>query len=580
MSQNLQFAIYKIESSETLDSLSEKAAAKNFIPQLLVAESKDGFQVKLYYQIKSSNPKWKGFIKSVSATGEEILQPHKSRIEGFVLFLAKNGRIYAVTGGHGHFIIQDCVDKDFGIDVFSRLVKKEDKVLKSAKETSLVGGVLGTTKYFRKNFNFFDNDSFGKIYQEVKANLDKEILTSKLGFTEDDIKKNSLCVAKSSFRINKDISFEQLLKLVDGCEFILETEQSVPINNIEKLSKKKDQSLIDKLNGELLKQLWQRYSQPQDNVDFDICAYDWEKYLTASYYEVSRGAEGKNAFGDQQFEDLSNADILFAAIKSMAKKPDDQAAFEKLIRNLKISSFDDAGELQTYGYFLDHLLGDVLYDEKRYFLIDKVWYLIKNAFIEALNAHCNNFIGKHYIEIEKSWADSLVDENAYNSQYIGAANTIVLDKITPENIEPCDILRWDQDNLYLYHVKAGFSNTMRDLCSQITIATNRIQQDINTDKAFIRKIYQTLKSKIGGEGYFDKAGNQTENISEDEFVKLFEKNITYVLAVLDTATNQRDIKSIEQFKSNIAKFSLQELSKDMRTLDVNLSIAQIKRPSN
>jgi hypothetical protein len=33
------------------------------------------------------------------------------------------------------------------------------------------------------------------------------------------------------------------------------------------------------------------------------------------------------------------------------------------------------------------------------------------------------------------------------------------------------------------------------------------------------------------------------------------------------------------FHSNIAKFSLQELSKEMRALNIGLSVTQIKRPA-
>tara|TARA_R110000868_G_scaffold159618_4_gene388587 strand:- start:300 stop:2051 length:1752 start_codon:yes stop_codon:yes gene_type:complete len=578
MSQKLQVSIYKIAEGETIETLCEKAIGRKFSEQTLAVTSKDGFDLKLYYQVKPSDPKWKGFAEAVAASGADILQQKKSWMEGFVLFLSKDDKSYAVTGGHGHFVIQDCIDADFGIDIFSRLIKKEDKILKSTREKSLVGGVLGTTKYFRKNFNLFENDSFGKIYQELKASIDKDILISKLGFTKEDIEKDSLCVAKSSFRINKDVSFDQLLTLIDGCEAILAAEPSVLINSVEKISKKKDRLLIESLNADLLKQLWDRYSQLDEAVDFDICGDELEKYLTASYYVVSRGSRDRNLFGDAEFKDLSNADILFDALRDLNKKPKDQAAFDKLVRNLKILSYDDAGILLTRGCFLDHLLGDVPYGGKRYFYIDKTWYLIKDTFVDGLNEHCNSFISKHSINMDKTWAATLKDENAYNRQYLGEVNTIVLDKITPENIEPCDVMRWDDDNLYLYHVKSGFGNTMRDLCAQITIATNRIQQDIVADKTFVRKIYQALKNKIGGDEYFDAAGRQTEKISEDDFTNLFDKNITYVLAVLDNATTQRDITKMELFKSNIAKFALQELSKDMRVLDANLRVAQIRRP--
>ena len=87
-----------------------------------------------------------------------------------------------------------------------------------------------------------------------------------------------------------------------------------------------------------------------------------------------------------------------------------------------------------------------------------------------------------------------------------------------------------------------------------------------------------MKSKIGGSEYFDKIGKQTESLTEEDFVDLFaSKNIVFVLAVLDTAANQRKITKMEDFNSNIAKFSLQELSKEMRMLDVDFKIAQIGR---
>lgn len=300
MSEKLQIAIYRMGGDTSLKEAEEIAESKGFSEQALDTASVSGFTLKLYYQSKPSYPKWKEFIQTITKTDEPITQRGKSRIEGFVLFLSKRGGLYAITGGHGHFVIQDRIDRNFGIDVFSRLIKKEDKILKSTREKSLVGGIMGTTKYFRNNFNLFDNDSFGKIYQELKANLNKDILTAKLGFTEDDIKKASLCVAKSSFRVNKDISFDQLVTLIEGCESILETEQPVSINDIERLTRKRNQPLIDRLNKALFAQLWGRYSQPNDGVDFDLCHYEVEKYLTASYYVISKGNQG-NAFGEREF---------------------------------------------------------------------------------------------------------------------------------------------------------------------------------------------------------------------------------------------------------------------------------------
>lgn len=125
--------------------------------------------------------------------------------------------LYAVTGGLGYHAIQEFIDDDFGVDILSRLISKEDKILKSVKEKSVMGGILGTTKFFRKDYNLFENDGFGKIYQELKSRLNKDILKTKFGFSDEDLRKDSSCIAKTSFKINKSITFEQMFQIIDGC---------------------------------------------------------------------------------------------------------------------------------------------------------------------------------------------------------------------------------------------------------------------------------------------------------------------------------------------------------------------------
>jgi len=49
------------------------------------------------------------------------------------------------------------------------------------------------------------------------------------------------------------------------------------------------------------------------------------------------------------------------------------------------------------------------------------------------------------------------------------------------------------------------------------------------------------------------------------------------LAILDTAVVQRGLDKIDLFSSNIAKFSLNELIKNMRNLAVDFQIYEIKK---
>src|SRR5690606_29839351 len=120
------------------------------------------------------------------------------------------GRVYVITGGmHSYSAIQDLIQDDFGVDILSRLIEKKDKILKAVREKSVMGGILGTTKFFRNSYNLFENDAFGKIYQELRANLDHQVLKDRFGFTQDDLNRDVVCVAKSSFKINKSLTLDQ-----------------------------------------------------------------------------------------------------------------------------------------------------------------------------------------------------------------------------------------------------------------------------------------------------------------------------------------------------------------------------------
>ncbi|MFW6174055.1 MAG: DUF6119 family protein, partial [Elusimicrobiota bacterium] len=334
------------------------------------------------------------------------------------------------------------------------------------------------------------------------------------------------------------------------------------------------------LEDTLQDQLWERFRELEHSYSFDLCHRDFEKYLTASNYEVRKGYSKKNFFNNHTFDELLEIDGIFRELKKSDDNPRSKVEFRELIKSFQIYSFDEDGNVLTRDVLLAHILGDVTYNSMKYFYIDKAWYQIKDEFLNELNLSCKAFIVNNVNEgLEKKWDYSNEDENCYNQKYIGEKNTIVLDKITPENIEPCDILRWNKGSLYLYHVKAGFGNTMRDLCSQIIISANRIKQDVNSSKEYIKKIYDALIRNRNSGPYFKLISKQTEKYSEEDFLSLFDKDLFFVLAVLDTASSKiRKLSDIDQFNSNIAKFSLRELVKEMKGLDINFEIAQISRP--
>lgn len=583
--EKIQINIYQIDQNSDLfddenkfEFLTNVVEAKGYSQQDL-SFSVDGFLLKLFYNIKPQNPKWKKFLSPIT-NGGPITEQDKAWIESFIFLAQSNSDIYAITGGLGYFAIQEYINEDFGIDVISRLIKKEDKIIKATREKSVMGGILGSSKNFRKSYNLFENASFGKIYQELKASLDKDILKNKFGFQKRDLKKNSFCIAKASFKINKAITMDQLFEIVRGCEDLLKNNSPIAINNVEKIVKKRNQTLISRLEDALYNQLWQRYQLLNDySIDFDLCHKEFDKYLTASRYVIKKSQSNENYLDNFEFEELNDIDELFIQIKQTEESPSNIDDFKKLISSVKIFSYDEDGNELTRGWLLHHIHGDVETEEKRYFYIDKNWYLIKDQFVNELNESCAQFIIDHpNDELTELWDYPNQSENAYNQNYLSKEKTLVLDKITPENIEACDILKWDDEYLFFYHVKAGFGNTMRDLCSQVLIAANRIKADKLDDKKYIKQIFKQMKSKSGSsDPYYKKVAEQVDEMTEEEFLLLFEKKFIFVLAIIDTSTRNRELKNMTEFGSNIAKFSLQELNKEMRGLDVPLEIAQIKK---
>ncbi len=581
MSNKLQTALHKIKPSVDLDELSGQITAE-YSEQNLRTDKKeiDGFTLKLFYKKNFTTPSWKNFLQNLSEGDQDAVQYRASASEAFILLLTKGDNIYALSGGAGYFALQSFIDTEFGVDVFSRLVKKEDKILKATKEVSLVGGVLGTSKHFRKTYNFFDNEAFGRIYQELNAALDKEVMKSEFDFPDEELKKDSICVAKSSLKFNKKFSIEQFIKIITGCEKIINERQPIIINDVVKLSAKSDKILISDLEEELLNHLFKRYQDPENSaIDFDLCHNDFEKYLTGTRY-IARKPNQKSLYLDIDEGKLDNIDDLFESIRSNPKAPNDLESFNKLVRNLNIDSYDADDNLQTSGRLLDHILGDILLEpaQRRYFLIDRKWYWVKDTFLEKLESECQNLIKtKPYTKIDKVWE---VDEteNQYNSKYIESPNAIVLDKILAENIELCDILQWDEEHVYLCHVKKGFDNSMRELCSQINIAAQRLKIDLSGNKSFLKSVYSSLTAKIGGNEYFDNVGKQTVQYSEDKFLELFEqKTPVFVLSVLDTS--DRPLQNIKDFNSTIAKYSLQTLALEMKSKDTEHKISQINAPT-
>lgn len=550
---------------------------KGFKEQQILPDLSSKYEIKVYYKKKNNPVKWKGFIGTIVKEGEPIIKNPNSTSESYIIILHNKStkRYFASTGGFAHITIQEIATNDFGLEILSRIITAADKTLRSSKERSLTGGIQGAIKFFRNDYNLYENESFGNIYNELNATINKEQLIKYFGFAKTELKADSLCIAKNSFSLKKSISFTELLTLIEKCEKLCEEPKITEINSVEKISKS-NTLLIRDLWDDLEKKIFDNYKNTDEFYSVEVANKDFEKYYyanTCTLFITIKRKKHKIVFE----EAIRNIQTILDEIISLDTKISFED-FQKCISSGYIQTNDENGDVLTKDTLKNHFCSEVTVNNKSYFLIEKDWYEIGKTFIDNINEQSINFIKtlKYNGPKMDKWVKG--SENDYNASFIKKPNSLVFDKFTPQQIEACDILRWDDNNIYFYHVKKGFDNSMRDLCNQVLVAGKKVKEDSKNKFRFIEELYDRVKNNSGKSDYSKKAKQQLSSISKKDFIEIVkQRNIVFVLAVLDTSKSDRKLADIQEFDSNIAKFALNELSKSMRNLDIKFEILQLEK---
>lgn len=565
---------------ETIDFkfLHSHLKTHSFKEQKVIPNLSSVYEVKVYFKKTVNSIKWKGFMDTIVQKGEEILKNDKSISESYVIIFYNkiSKKYFASTGGYAHVVIQDIATNDFGLEILSRILKAEDKNLRSSKERNLTGGIQGAIKFFRNDYNLYENESFGNIYNELNASINIDQLVSIFGFAKADLKSDSLCIAKNSFSIKKSITFIELLKLIEKCENLIVQPAVVEINSVEKVNKS-NSILLNDLWEHLLNEIYKNYQNSTNFFSVEIAHKDFEKYYYANSATLNMSV--KRSRKDYSFDEaIKQVQPILEELRNVdSGLTYDQ--FKTAINNASIETFDANGDTLTKDSLTNHFCSEITYSGKSYFLIERDWYEIGKTFIDKINEQSLHFItiNKYSGPLMDKW--SVGSENDYNKSYFTKTNSLVFDKFTPLNIEACDILRWDAKNVYFYHVKKGFDNSMRDLCSQVLIAARKVKEDSKNSFVYLETLYNTVTTNTGTSSYSIDAKKHLTKTSKKDFIDIVKsRNIVFVLAVLDTSKSGRKLETdIVKYDSNIAKFSLNELSKNMRNLEVDFKILQLEK---
>jgi uncharacterized protein (TIGR04141 family) len=536
--------------------------------------------VRLFYRKEPKPVKWLSYF--VSALGPEAtMRQAKNSISSFICFIGSGESTFVMSGGLGKFEIQEWLDPQFGMNILIRLLPKDAPRIRAIQDLGVTGSVLGESRFYRGKQRLTDEDQFGKIYSQINAELNKAILIQKLGFSESEIKKGTAgCWAKSSFQLSKSLSFARTQSLIDKLAAILQEDQPYSINSVRLIRPRGDsnKTLIQQLNQQLVSTLYEDCRQNRI-PNFDFCHTDFESYLTASKFIIRIG--GKDDF------DGTHPPTLSEIIKHFKDKDrwliENVREFELGFLEKTLITYDENELEATKGNILHHFHGEVLFEQSTYFYLDRQWFWIEDIFIEDLNKQCQVMIGQCLEErlIDKRF-DISRSEGLFNDQFLGQTGWLLLDTITADNIEACDALHFNEHFAYFVHVKKGFNNAIRELASQVHLAARRIAHD-----------------KLGGYSYISAIEDQARENHQSNNTRLKQiatqrfppgglkemlrsknpEQIVFCLAFVDTGSQERSIKTqLGAFRSNIAKFSLLKLSRDIRQYGFQFKVIQIMRP--
>jgi len=530
-------------------------------------------RIRLYFNSLKYDPKWKPFLSGIVPDGTKVTIA-RNTINSFICFIQLGTNIYAVAAGRGSLIAERYSELNFGLSLLVRLVPKESRVIRQIQDRGVSGIILGQTKHYRGEQRIADENQFGKIFKEVKAELSRGTLGKTFGFPEAELSRKSSGLFKSSFKLGKAINFPKLLDLVGRFDNILKMKAGYELNKVQLIDKRhpRNAALNEKLDEQLMEDVY-KACRSGGSPDVDLCHRDFETFMDADSYTLVLNKEQM-----LEFEHTPTFDSLIFELKRASQYDDSTfELFKQYVLYRRLCAYGDSPTPLTAEPVWDHLNGEVFYEDYSYFKVDGLWYRILPAFIKELNAECQRVIHERWDtkQLDKPYPDLRKTEGWYNKSYISCAQTLVFDKILPDRIEACDILTWDNSSVRLIHVKKGFNNSVRELCSQIILSAKRIEEDIRTGYKGIERLEQMAKKcadqKIAKQNFpSDGLKGRFQNVEH--------KNIVFCLAVVDINDTERSLHdNVSKFRSNIAKYSLIDMVQQVVGMGFDVKIIQIKR---
>jgi uncharacterized protein (TIGR04141 family) len=492
----------------------------------------------------------------------------------FVLFIKYNSEIYCVISGSGMSVIKKFLHPSFGVEIYQRLAKPIDDIIVEMQTRGIASNISHKKQIFNINQTISETLEYSDVPTKMKIRIRQDLKSKE--FKKYDLDPNlALMEVGSYFYLRKRIDFSELKLLIKDIDTILNL---YPDQQLTLFSKVKDQELLNKLDNhlkDLIVQDVQLHNEPdkvkynQNDIIEVVHPSKLEKFYECDKFTV----RFKFSRGKYDVELTDRSKLYFECTKHIFESLDNIADSFKIkteLLNLNIAGFINVRQA-TYGNFFDHITAEVEYYDTKYFKIDGHWYLLEDEYLELMNSDAKEYYTKYRLneDILLKWPDKK-DEDYYNLSHKKLKNYFILDKVIRDNIELCDILTIKDNVAYFVHVKNGFNTKMRDLYVQVILSAKRLSNDLKNKKG-VSYLRATLKE------YNNR--NKKNKIDIDDFIKNVTEGklkINFVMAFKNNHNKGRGIiDRIDLCKSNIAKYALVQVIKEMQPFKFDINVIDI-----
>ncbi|MEC3978141.1 DUF6119 family protein [Amycolatopsis sp. H20-H5] len=476
------------------------------------------------------------------------------------LFLATDSSLFAITSGGGYHVIANFVDYAFPFDTAKKLISNN---FSATDVRDMTGSKTSRSETYRRTYSIDKSEAMDTVWKKLVGRLDAERLPEDSplrGLINPD--KPPAIEIKSSFVLRQKLELKQVGKMISELENLPEPspEQLRQLSFLDNLYPiKNDKDLTDELTRQFVEDI--RQAMLIDSVpDIDLLdPYDIISFNAGSTFKLSRAPISDTV------PDLD--DLLGALHNKLAGCLQDEEVFFGEFSRLSLSYRIDPDDTSRTARrkLIDFLHGQVDYDGKTYFRMDRVWYRCLGDFLENLK---RDFIDEVFVSENPLLLGSEVaflpweggSEGSFNEKQAARPDFYFGDEIFAHSdlgkIELFDLLKVDSDSkrLYLIHTKKDFAAKMRDACSQILVSAEVISADVVNEKKQLAKFYREEWSKH----------SLNETVDEATFLSWFDYELVFVVLCSTPREFVADDFLDGKLKSHIARREILAAKNEMK----------------